>query len=136
MKGGKVKTVGHCKKCGAPMFWKLEVDNNGYKVKSFRCWNGHYKDLIVLSLSTAAGTDMQKVKFIHYKCSKCGGSFNFIQRFPSVNGDPIPVHGVCRNCKKEFTITLYVRNGTKCNRKMKKIKPEEQMRKKGNSSLS
>lgn len=116
------------------MFWNLEVDSNGYKVKSFRCWNGHYKDLIVFNLSPISDMNMQKVKFIPYKCPKCRGSFNFVQRIPSLNQEPIPVHGVCRNCKKEYTITLYVRN--EADKPMKKVKSGGSLRRRGNSSLS
>ena len=105
------KKLGYCKRCGGPVFWNLEVDSNGYKVRSFRCWNGHYKDLTILSLSQIPGTCTQKIKFIPHTCPKCGGSFNFIQRIPTLNGKPIPIHGICRNCENEYTITLYVQNG-------------------------
>lgn len=128
-----MEIAGYCKRCKGPIFWNLEVDNNGYKVRSLRCWNGHYKVLVVLNLAQVANHNAQKVKFIPYKCPKCGGDFNFIQRIPPVNEEPIPVNGTCRTCGKEYKITLY-RNSSleSSSRKGRRVRPEGSLKKRQN----
>ena len=101
--------AGQCKRCAAPLFWNDDVDINGYKVRSLRCWNGHYRDLTVLNLTQTEDSEFQTVKFIPYKCSECGETFNFVQKTPSNNGEPTPVHGVCRNCGKKYALTLLLK---------------------------
>ena len=111
--------VGQCKRCGAPMFWNIDVDTNGYKVRSLRCWNGHYRDLTILDLIQTEDNEAQTVKFIPYKCPECGGDFNFVQKVPSNNGKPTPVHGMFRSCGKEYTMTLYTQGNKKAEVKSK-----------------
>jgi hypothetical protein len=117
-----MEIVGQCKRCGAPMFWNVDVDANGYKVRSLRCWNGHYRDLTVLNLVQVEDREAQSVKFIAHKCPECGKDFNFVQKVPSNNGEPTLVQGVCRSCGKEYSMTLYTRSNKKTEEKAKRKK--------------
>jgi hypothetical protein len=38
---------GYCDRCQAPVFVEVTLDAYAYKVHSYRCWNGHYKRIVV-----------------------------------------------------------------------------------------
>lgn len=40
-----MRIYGYCKKCGGPLFLHVDPDVHVYKVRSLRCWNGHYQEI-------------------------------------------------------------------------------------------
>jgi len=63
-----VKLYGRCDKCQAPVFVHLDNDRDVYKVRSFRCWNGHYRSFENLRLATMPldEDDMQIVATVEF----------------------------------------------------------------------
>lgn len=46
-----MKFYGYCEKCLAPVFQHIDPDIDVYKVRSLRCWNGHYHEIINIHFS-------------------------------------------------------------------------------------
>lgn len=57
---------GTCAKCAAPIFLHIDPDEEVYKVRSLRCWNGHYKEIEVIELSQLPAIFEQNRKLVRY----------------------------------------------------------------------
>lgn len=47
----QLRVYGYCEKCEAPIFLHIDIDRDAYKVRSLRCWNGHYKEFTTIKIS-------------------------------------------------------------------------------------
>ncbi|HLC27133.1 MAG TPA: hypothetical protein VJM80_10225 [bacterium] len=57
---------GTCAKCAAPIFLHIDPDEEVYKVRSLRCWNGHYKEIDIIELSRLPAIYAQNSKVVRY----------------------------------------------------------------------
>ena len=48
-----MKFFGYCEKCLAPIFEHIDPDIYAYKVRSLRCWNGHYQEIVNIHVAAA-----------------------------------------------------------------------------------
>lgn len=42
-----INTLKLCRRCKGPIFYITEIDNEGNKIGSVKCWNGHYHTIII-----------------------------------------------------------------------------------------
>lgn len=57
---------GSCAKCSAPIFLHVDLDEEVYKVRSLRCWNGHYKEIEAIELSQLPAIFEQNREVLRY----------------------------------------------------------------------
>ena len=55
-----MKIYGYCDKCGAPLFLRVDPDIFVYKVRSLRCWNGHYHEITAMHCAEMPEMDKRK----------------------------------------------------------------------------